>query len=414
MTELKEAIRARALECGFDVVGFARAEANPEDARNLRRYLAEGRHGDMAWMARTAERRADPKALWPDARSVICLGVNYGPAEDPRGVHGEPERGAISVYARGRDYHDVLKKRLKAFAGWLAETHGCAVKVFVDTAPVMEKPLAMRAGLGWIGKHTNLVSRRFGSWLFLGEVFTTLELPADPPEVDHCGTCDACLRACPTEALPEPYRIEPRRCISYLTIEHEGAIAPEIARRSATASTAATTVWPPVPGTSSPRRRRTSPCRRAPTSPRRSSPSSRTWTRRRSAPASTAPRSSGADGDARNVRNAAQRAGNAPATLCAGIESASRPTPQTGLGRRNPWGDRVSSRDRRGRLDDSRSTSRPRPTLYLAASTLANWLSASRCRSFGICVKLRASSRHIRWRIVRSSSLPFPSRPSKK
>ena len=230
MTELKEAIRARALECGFDVVGFARAEANPEDARNLRRYLAEGRHGDMAWMARTAERRADPKALWPEARSIICLGVNYGPAEDPRSVHGEPERGAISVYARGRDYHDLLKKRLKAFAGWLAETHGCAVKVFVDTAPVMEKPLAMRAGLGWIGKHTNLVSRRFGSWLFLGEVFTTLELPADPPEVDHCGTCDACLRACPTGALPEPYRIEPRRCISYLTIEHEGAIAPEIAR----------------------------------------------------------------------------------------------------------------------------------------------------------------------------------------
>ena len=165
-----------------------------------------------------------------EARSIICLGVNYGPAEDPRSVHGEPERGAISVYARGRDYHDLLKKRLKAFAGWLAETHGCAVKVFVDTAPVMEKPLAMRAGLGWIGKHTNLVSRRFGSWLFLGEVFTTLELPADPPEVDHCGTCDACLRACPTGALPEPYRIEPRRCISYLTIEHEGAIAPEIAR----------------------------------------------------------------------------------------------------------------------------------------------------------------------------------------
>jgi epoxyqueuosine reductase len=230
VSELREAIRSRALECGFDVVGFASAEANPEDAHNLRRYLAEGRHGDMAWMARTAERRADPKALWPEARSIICLGVNYGPAEDPRRVHGEAERGAISVYARGRDYHEVLKKRLKRFAGWLAQTHGCAVKVFVDTAAVMEKPLAMRAGLGWIGKHTNLVSRRFGSWLFLGEVFTTLELPADPPEVDHCGTCDACLRACPTGALPEPYRIEPRRCISYLTIEHEGAIAPEIAR----------------------------------------------------------------------------------------------------------------------------------------------------------------------------------------
>ena len=230
MSELKEVIRTRALEFGFDAAAFARADADPKDARHLDRYLAEGRHGDMEWMARTAERRADPKALWPKARSVICLGVNYGPAEDPRSIYGESDRGAISVYARGRDYHDILKKRLKAFAGWLAEAHGCAVKVFVDTAPVMEKPLAMRAGLGWIGKHTNLVSRRFGSWLFLGEVFTTLELPADPPELDHCGSCDACLRACPTGALPEPYRIEPRRCISYLTIEHEGEIAAEIAR----------------------------------------------------------------------------------------------------------------------------------------------------------------------------------------
>jgi epoxyqueuosine reductase len=230
VAELKEVIRGRAFEFGFDVVGFARAEADLEDARHLQQYLAEGRHGDMDWMARTAERRADPKALWPEARSVICLGVNYGPAEDPRSVHGEPERGAISAYARGLDYHDLLKKRLKSFAGWLAKAHGCAVKVFVDTAPVMEKPLAMRAGLGWIGKHTNLVSRRFGSWLFLGEMFTTLELPADLPELDHCGSCDACMRACPTGALPEPYRIEPRRCISYLTIEHEGEIAPEIAR----------------------------------------------------------------------------------------------------------------------------------------------------------------------------------------
>lgn len=230
MTGLKETIRDRALEFGFDAAGFARAEADPKDARHLDQYLAEGRHGDMEWMPRTAQRRADPNALWPEARSVICLGVNYGPAEDPRSVHGSPDRGAISVYAQGRDYHDILKKRLKAFAGWLAEAHGCEVKVFVDTAPVMEKPLAMRAGLGWIGKHTNLVSRRFGSWLFLGEVFTTLELPADPPELDHCGSCDACLRACPTGALPEPYRIEPRRCISYLTIEHEGDIAPELAR----------------------------------------------------------------------------------------------------------------------------------------------------------------------------------------
>jgi epoxyqueuosine reductase len=228
MAELKDVIRARALEFGFDAVGFARAEAGPDEGRHLRQYLSEGRHGDMEWMAWTAERRADPKVLWPEARTVICLGVNYGPAEDPRAVHGESDRGAISVYARGRDYHEVLKKRLKAFAGWLAETHACGVKVFVDTAPVMEKPLAMRAGLGWIGKHTNLVSRRFGSWLFLGEVFTTLELPADPPEVDHCGSCDACVRACPTGALDEPYRIEPRRCVSYLTIEHAGDIAPEL------------------------------------------------------------------------------------------------------------------------------------------------------------------------------------------
>ena len=229
MADLKQVIRARAVEFGFDAVGFTRVEADPDDAEHLRQYLAEGRHGDMAWMARTAERRADPKALWPEARSVICLGVNYGPAEDPRAARDQPDRGAISVYARGRDYHEVMKKRLKAFAGWLAAEHACGVKVFVDTAPVMEKPLAMRAGLGWIGKHTNLVSRRFGSWLFLAEVFTTLELPADSPEVDHCGSCEACLRACPTDALAEPYRIEPRRCVSYLTIEHKGDIAPELA-----------------------------------------------------------------------------------------------------------------------------------------------------------------------------------------
>ncbi len=153
---------------------------------------------------------------------MICLGVNYGPEEDPLAVHADPDRGAISVYARGRDYHKVLKSRLKALGRWLMEAYGGDAKVFVDTAPVMEKPLAQRAGLGWIGKHTNLVSRRFGSWLFLGEVFTTLEIAPDAPEVDHCGSCDACLRACPTGALAEPYRIEPRRCLSYLTIEHAG------------------------------------------------------------------------------------------------------------------------------------------------------------------------------------------------
>ncbi len=229
MKDVKEAIRARAAEFGFDVVGMASAEGSRQDAANLARYLAEGRHGDMHWMERTAERRASPQALWPEARSIICLGVNYGPAEDPRAIHGEPDRGAISVYARGRDYHDVLKKRLKAYARWIAATQGCEVKVFVDTAAVMEKPLAQRAGLGWIGKHTNLVSRAFGSWLFLGEVFTTLPLDPDEPQTDHCGSCDACIQACPTGALDEPYRIDPRRCISYLTIEQQAAIAPDLA-----------------------------------------------------------------------------------------------------------------------------------------------------------------------------------------
>lgn len=226
---IKQAILARAREFGFDAVGFTLARGDPDDSRHLRQYLAEGRHGDMDWMARNPERRSDPQALWSEARTIICLGVNYGPTSDALAVREEADRGAISVYARGRDYHDVLKKRLKALARWLHESYDCGVKVFVDTAPVMEKPLAMRAGLGWIGKHTNLVSRRYGSWLFLGEVFTTLQLPADPPEVDHCGSCDACVRACPTGALDEPYRIEPRRCISYLTIEHEGEIAQELA-----------------------------------------------------------------------------------------------------------------------------------------------------------------------------------------
>ncbi|MCU0892820.1 MAG: tRNA epoxyqueuosine(34) reductase QueG [Rhodospirillales bacterium] len=229
MTDMKEEIRAQALALGFDACGFSAAEANAADGANLRQYLEEGRHGEMDWMARTADRRASPWALWPEARTIICLGVNYGPDEDPKAGLARPEQGVVSVYARGRDYHKVLKSRLKALARWLVATHGGDVKVFVDTAPVMEKPLAQRAGLGWIGKHTNLVSRRFGSWLFLAEVFTTLEIPPDAAEADHCGSCDACLRACPTAALPEPYRIEPRRCLSYLTIEHAGDIAPDIA-----------------------------------------------------------------------------------------------------------------------------------------------------------------------------------------
>ncbi|MBK8175634.1 MAG: tRNA epoxyqueuosine(34) reductase QueG [Rhodospirillales bacterium] len=216
---------------GFDAVGFASPRGDPADAGNLARFLADGCHGDMHWMERHSERRANPLALWPQVASIICLGINYGPADDPRAVHAETDRGAISTYARGRDYHDVVKKRLKAFARWIKETHACEVKVFVDTAPVMEKPLAMRAGLGWIGKHTNLVSRTFGSWLFLGEVFTTLALPPDRPEMDHCGSCDACMRACPTGAIVAPFRIEPRLCISYLTIEYQGALAPELVQR---------------------------------------------------------------------------------------------------------------------------------------------------------------------------------------
>ena len=178
----------------------------------------------MGWMARHAERRADPRALWPEARTVVAVAASYAPKGDPLATLARRDRAAISVYAQGRDYHDVLKKRLKRLAGWMAATHACAVKVFVDTAPVMEKPLAARAGVGWQGKHTNLVSRDFGSWLFLGEVFTTLELAPDGAMMDHCGSCDACRQACPTGALPEPYRIDPGRCISYLTIELKSAI----------------------------------------------------------------------------------------------------------------------------------------------------------------------------------------------
>ena len=181
----------------------------------------------MDWLARDPERRADPRGLWPDVRSVIMLGVNYGPDEDPLAILKQRTRGAISVYAQGDDYHDVIKKRLKALARWLAATAHCEVKVFVDTAAVMEKPLAQAAGLGWQGKHTNLVSREFGSWLFLGAIFTTLELPRDDAEVDHCGSCQACLDICPTAAFPAPYKLDARRCISYLTIENKGPIPHE-------------------------------------------------------------------------------------------------------------------------------------------------------------------------------------------
>ena len=199
----------------------------PEAKVRLERFLADGAHGDMEWMATTAERRASPDALWPDVRSVIMLGMNYGPDDDPLAILTRKDRAAISTYAKGDDYHDLIKSRLKEIARWLVETAGGEVKVFVDTAAVMEKPLAAKAGLGWQGKHTNLVSRQFGSWLFLGSIFTTLDLPADEAEPDNCGTCRACLDICPTAAFPEPYRLDARRCISYLTIEHKGPIPRE-------------------------------------------------------------------------------------------------------------------------------------------------------------------------------------------
>ncbi len=224
----KEAIRRQALDLGFDAVGFAAAAAPEADRMNLSRFLSAGRHGDMAWLAETFDRRADPRVLWPEARSVIVLGANYGPAGDPLSSLAQPRRGTVSVYARNRDYHDVVKKRTKRLARRIAEGWDCDVKVFVDTAPVMEKPLAARAGVGWQGKHTNLVSRDFGSWLFLAEVFTTLDLPPDMPETDLCGSCNRCREACPTDALAEPYRMDATRCIAYQTIENKGGIPEEL------------------------------------------------------------------------------------------------------------------------------------------------------------------------------------------
>jgi epoxyqueuosine reductase len=227
LTAAKEAIRREALALGFAALGVAAPGADPARAGALAAYLSAGAHGDMEWMARTPERRSDPNALLPNLGAVIAVAFNYGPASDPLAERPAGE-GRISVYAQGDDYHDVLKARLVRLAQFIARNYGGEIRVFVDTAPVMEKPLAARARLGWQGKHTNLVSRDYGSWLFLGEIFTTLALPPDPPEVDHCGNCRRCLDACPTGALPAPYQIEPRRCISYLTIEHKGHIAREL------------------------------------------------------------------------------------------------------------------------------------------------------------------------------------------
>ncbi len=227
MDAIHERIRARALADGFDAVGFAAPAAGHAPGERLREFLAAGRHGDMAWIEAKVDRRADAHVLWPQARSIVSLGVNYGPAADPLAVLEQRDRGAISVYAQGRDYHDLVKKKLKALARWIAEAFAADVKVFVDTAPVMEKPLAQAASIGWQGKHTNLVSTGFGSWLLLGEIFTTLDLAPDEPHDDRCGTCHACLDICPTDAFPAPYQLDARRCISYLTIEHKGHIAHE-------------------------------------------------------------------------------------------------------------------------------------------------------------------------------------------
>ena len=209
---------------GFDCVGVTGPDAIADAGRHFREFLDAGAHGDMDWLAANPERRTDPRVLWPGVRSVIMLGVNYGPDENPLAILAQRTRGAISVYARGDDYHDLIKKRLKALARWLVAASGCEVKVFVDTAAVMEKPLAQAAGLGWQGKHTNLVSRQLGSWLFLGAIFTDSDLPRDAAEADHCGSCRACLDICPTSAFPAPYKLDARRCISYLTIESRAPI----------------------------------------------------------------------------------------------------------------------------------------------------------------------------------------------
>jgi epoxyqueuosine reductase len=220
-------LKAEAVALGFDLCRVTRPDSILEAKERLGQFIDAGRHGTMEWMAETRERRGDPRTLWSDVRSVAVFGLNYGPDEDPRSILGKKDRAAISVYARNRDYHDVIKGRLKEIATRFAAKAGADVKVFVDTAPVMEKPLAAAAGLGWQGKHTNLLSREHGSWLFLGSMFTTADLNIDASETDHCGSCRACLDACPTDAFPAPYQIDARRCISYLTIEHKGPIGPE-------------------------------------------------------------------------------------------------------------------------------------------------------------------------------------------
>ncbi|HIB19200.1 MAG TPA: tRNA epoxyqueuosine(34) reductase QueG [Alphaproteobacteria bacterium] len=220
-------IRDRALSLGFDAIGFARPEDVGQAGRKLSEFVALGRHGEMKWMAKKIDRRKDPKKLWPAVRGVIVVAANYGPETDPLDDLSRRSIGTISVYARNRDYHKILKGRLKQLGNWMSSSLGGKIKVFVDTAPVMEKPLAEAAGLGWQGKHTNLVSQEYGSWLFLGVIFTTFEVSSEETIGDRCGSCQRCLDICPTHAFPAPYQLDARRCISYLTIEHKGQIARE-------------------------------------------------------------------------------------------------------------------------------------------------------------------------------------------
>jgi epoxyqueuosine reductase len=230
-TDLRNEIAREAERLGFDAFGIVAPGAIPDALPRLQEFLSDGAHGSMEWLAANPQRRADPRTLWGDVRSIVMLGVNYGPDDDPLQVLSRRERGAISTYARGDDYHELIKSRLKALARWMVAKAGGDVKVFVDTAAVMEKPLSEAAGLGWQGKHTNLVSRDFGSWLFLGSIFTTLDLPRDERDENRCGSCRACLDACPTAAFPSPYRLDARRCISYLTIEHKGPIPHEFRKK---------------------------------------------------------------------------------------------------------------------------------------------------------------------------------------
>ena len=226
-TALISQLRSLAKSEGFDALGIAPARDDPQLAARLWQFVGAGHHGDMTWMAETAVRRASPRALWPEARSAVMLAMSYGDGTDPMRWRDQTDRAAVSIYAQGADYHGVIKPKLKRVASWLGVACGADVKVFVDTAPLMEKPLAAMAGIGWQGKHTNLVSRGLGSWFFLGAILTSAELAPDAPETDHCGSCRACLAACPTDAFPAPYQLDARRCISYLTIEHKGHIARE-------------------------------------------------------------------------------------------------------------------------------------------------------------------------------------------